>query len=51
MNRAFSQIDIPSRPGKPRETGITMMIDWGIPPHTQNDVTGFSSEFIDLALA
>lgn len=49
MKRAFSQIDIPSRPAKPRSEGVTMMIDWGLPPASQQDILGFSAEFIDLA--
>jgi len=37
MKRAFSAIDLPARPTKPREAGISMMIDWGIPPAGQQD--------------
>ena len=48
MKRAFSMIEIPERPAKPRETGLTMMIDWGIPPTAQRDTLDFAAEFIDL---
>ena len=49
MKRAFSTIELPPRPAKPRSEGISMMIDWGIPSAGQRDVLGLSSEFIDLA--
>lgn len=49
MKRAFSAIDLPARPAKPREAGISMMIDWGIPPAAQQDTMSLSAEFVDLA--
>jgi phosphosulfolactate synthase len=49
MKRAFSMIDLPAHPAKPRETGVTMMIDWGLPPTNQADILDFSGELIDLA--
>jgi phosphosulfolactate synthase len=49
MKRAFSTIDIPTRPPKPRDAGVSMMIDWGLPPGAQRDILGFAAEFIDLA--
>jgi len=49
MKRAFSALDIPARPAKPRPEGVSMMIDWGLPPGAQQDVLGFAAEFIDLA--
>jgi phosphosulfolactate synthase len=49
MKRAFSTIEIPNRPAKPRTKGMTMMVDWGLPPGAQRDMLGFASEFIDLA--
>lgn len=49
MQRAFSAIDIPIRPTKPRSAGLTMMIDWGLPPATQREMLEFTAEFVDLA--
>lgn len=49
MKRAFSTIDIPTRPPKPRDAGVSMMIDWGLPPGTQREILGFAAEYIDLA--
>ncbi|NJN81575.1 MAG: hypothetical protein HC802_04340 [Caldilineaceae bacterium] len=49
MTRAFSMIDIPTRPVKPRQMGLTMMIDWGIPLTAQQDTLALAGDFIDLA--
>lgn len=49
MKRAFSMMEIPGRSPKPRTEGVTMMVDWGLPPGAQRDILGFASEFIDLA--
>lgn len=49
MKRAFSSIDLPARPAKPRTGGISMMIDWGIPIGAQRDRLNLAAEFIDLA--
>ena len=46
---AFDDISIPWRPAKPRETGITMLIDWGMGPAAQADWLEIGSEYIDLA--
>ena len=49
-NDAFSFLqDLPSRPKKPREHGITMMIDWGIGLRLQQDYLELAGEYIDLA--
>lgn len=47
--KAFSGIPVTSRPDKPRESSITMLIDWGIPPGVQEDLLKTSGAFIDLA--
>ena len=31
IETAFSAIPLPARQAKPRDRGITMMIDWGLP--------------------
>jgi phosphosulfolactate synthase len=49
MKRAFSAIDLPARPAKPRPAGVSMMIDWGLPLGAQADTLALAGEFIDLA--
>ena len=50
MNKSiFASVGILERSRKPREQGITMLIDWGIPLHAQEDLLGLASEYIDLA--
>ena len=49
MRRAFSAIEIGERPEKPRTTGISMLVDWGLPPGAQQDILDFSASFFDLA--
>ena len=41
--------DLPSRPSKPREQGITMMIDWGIGLRLQEDYLDVAGDYVDLA--
>jgi len=49
-NEAFRFLqDLPSRPKKPREQGITMMIDWGMGLSRQQDYLDMAGEYIDLA--
>jgi len=48
--RAFAAIPLASeRPAKPRETGLTMMADWGLPLGQQKDICASNGHFIDLA--
>ena len=49
FDTAFSQIAIPEWEPKPRGSGITMVIDWGIGLNEQTDVIGTSGYFIDIA--
>ena len=49
MKRAFTTIELPARPPKPRDSGLSMMIDWGIPPAAQLDTLSLAAEFVDLA--
>lgn len=46
---AFDQIPTPDRTKKPRRTGITMMIDWGIPLSQQRDIIANQSHLVDKA--
>ena len=39
----------PARQAKPRTRGLTMMIDWGIPPGQQADVVRSAGQWIDMA--
>jgi len=45
----FSRIPIPERPQKPRERGLTMMIDWGLPLGLQKDVLEGQGLYVDEA--
>lgn len=51
MKQAFAMI--PTAPGrsndKPRNRGMTMMMDWGIPLGRQTDLLGLIAPFVDLA--
>jgi phosphosulfolactate synthase len=49
QEKAFAQIRIPERPTKPREAGLTMLIDWGMGPAAQADCLAVGAEYIDLA--
>ena len=45
----FSFMKVPHRSGKPRETGLTMVIDWGMGIGQQRDLLDISSAYIDIA--
>ncbi len=45
----FQGISVPERQRKPRTLGLTMMIDWGMPPSQQKDVIASSGLYIDKA--
>lgn len=47
--KAFSFMKMAHRNLKPRETGITMMVDWGIGPVRQKDILDISGPFVDIA--
>ncbi len=47
--RAFASIDLPPRGQKPREKGITMVIDWGMGLTQQNDLMEMAAPTTDLA--
>ncbi|CAN5871685.1 phosphosulfolactate synthase [soil metagenome] len=49
MNPAFSFIGVPKQTAKPRASGLTMMIDFGVPLNAQRDVLAVGADFIDLA--
>ena len=45
---AFSAIPMLERPAKPRGTGQTMMIDFGLGLRQQEDILQLASEYIGL---
>jgi phosphosulfolactate synthase len=47
--RPFQFMNVPKRRQKPRDTGITMMIDWGIGVVRQRDILEIAGEAIDIA--
>lgn len=51
MTEPFSMIPLPAERSrtKPRERGLTMMMDWGIPLGAQADLLGLVAPFVDLA--
>jgi phosphosulfolactate synthase len=51
MPSAFPMIAIPPERSvtKPRKSGLTMIVDWGLPPRGQEDLLDMSGHFIDLA--
>ena len=49
IDAAFSNLSLPDRGNKPRSRGLTMMIDWGIPPGHQADITASAGLYVDMA--
>ncbi len=47
--RAFRSVKIPERSKKPREKGLTMLVDKGVGLRSQQDLLESAGEFIDLA--
>lgn len=45
----FAGLDGQPRSAKPRTTGLTMVIDWGLGPHAQQDLLTVGSAYVDLA--
>ena len=48
-SRAFPSIQITERPEKPRSTGLTMIIDYGMGLMRQEDILKTIGPYIDLA--
>ncbi len=46
-DRAFSALTLPSRPAKPRDTGLTLVADKGLGPHAVDDLLALSADSID----
>lgn len=49
LETAFQDIVIPAWPPKPRESGITMVADWGVGLGRQRDLIQTCGYFVDLA--
>jgi phosphosulfolactate synthase len=49
MQFGFANVPVPERPGKPRQTGVNMMIDWGLGLAAQADAIRTSGVYIDRA--
>lgn len=45
----FAGLDGGPRREKPRDTGLTMVIDWGTGPHAQEDLLAIGAAYFDLA--
>jgi phosphosulfolactate synthase len=45
----FAGLDGLPRGAKPRTKGLTMVIDWGLGPHAQEDLLATGAEYADLA--
>ena len=45
----FGGLDGRQRPGKPRDVGLTMVVDWGLGPGAQSDLIETSAPFLDFA--
>lgn len=46
--RAFDIVELPSRPTKPRDRGLTMAVDWGLGLNAQRDYLEAAGAYIDL---
>ena len=45
----FAGLDGLPRSAKPRSSGLTMMVDWGLGPHGQEDLLTVGADYVDLA--
>ena len=45
----FAGLDGMPRSTKPRASGLTMVIDWGLGPHAQEDLLAVGADYVDLA--
>ena len=48
LHKRFNISGIPSRPEKPREEGLTLMLDKGLAPRQVEDVLDVASDYVDL---
>ena len=45
----FEGLDGKDRPGKPRDEGLTMVVDWGLGLHAQEDLLATTAPYFDFA--
>ena len=48
IHKQFKMIGIPERPVKPRQEGLTLMLDKGLAPRQVEDVLDGTAEYVDL---
>ena len=48
IHKQFEMTGIPERPAKPRDSGITLMLDKGLAPRQVEDVLDVAAEYVDL---
>ncbi len=48
IHKQFDMIGIPQRPAKPREAGLTLMLDKGLAVRQVEDVLDVASDYVDL---
>ena len=48
IHTQFNLIGIPERPAKPRQTGLTLLLDKGLAPRQVEDLVDVAAEYIDL---
>ena len=48
MTLRLTDLELPDRSAKPRATGVTMVIDTGIPPKYFGDLIGSSADYVDF---
>lgn len=49
IHKQFNMIGIPERPAKPRESGLTLMLDKGLSTRQVEDALEVAAEYVDLA--
>ena len=49
IHKQFDMIGIPERPAKPRQDGLTLLLDKGLAPRQVEDVVDGAADYIDLA--
>ena len=45
----FAGLDGAERPEKPRDRGLTMVVDWGLGPNAQEDLLSIGADHFDFA--
>ena len=48
IHKRFNMIGIPERPPKPRQSGLTLMLDKGLAPRQVEDVLDVAADYVDM---